>query len=104
MSGHADTIRHYLVQYLPDGFRDEAGVWHEGPHRTQSLAALDALLAENADAKHGQELALLDADNERRIAGEARAENQRLRDALEFYAERVSDGVRAREALAGDAE
>ncbi len=82
MTSIADTIRHYLVQYLPDGFRDEDGVWHEGPHRAQSLAALDALLAEN-----------------QRLSDEM----QRLREMLGGVpAELLS--WEAREALAGDTE
>lgn len=41
----ADTIRQALTAYLPDGFRDEDGVWHDGPVRQDALAAVDALLA-----------------------------------------------------------
>ncbi len=83
-SGHADTIRHvFSLPFISVDERDEA------------LRSLDALLAENADAKHGQELALLDADNERRIACEARAENQRLRDALRETGELLLDASQA---------
>jgi hypothetical protein len=40
-------LRGYIERYVPDGFRDEEGVEHEGPHRAAALSALDALVAEN---------------------------------------------------------
>jgi chromosome segregation ATPase len=42
----AQAIRQRLVQFVPNGFRDEDGVWHGSQHRIETLAALDALVAE----------------------------------------------------------
>jgi hypothetical protein len=41
----ADDLQAAIEQFVPDGFRDEDGVWHDGPHRTAALAELDDLLA-----------------------------------------------------------
>ena len=42
----ATTLRAQIEQFVPDGFRDEDGVWHEGPHRRDAFAAVDELEAE----------------------------------------------------------
>lgn len=33
-------IREALEEFLPDGYRDDDGVWHDGPIQAESLAAL----------------------------------------------------------------
>lgn len=32
-----------FARFIPDGFRDEDGVWHEGPHRVEFEATLELL-------------------------------------------------------------
>ena len=45
--------------FVPQGFRDEDGVWHHGPHYAEAMAALDVLVGY---AKRAEELeASLDA-------------------------------------------
>ena len=41
-----EVIREMLKAYVPDGYRDEDGVWNEGPNLGAALSALDALVAE----------------------------------------------------------
>ena len=89
MSGHADTIRTVLDWPITR--------FNAAEHK-DALAALDALLAEKQDVR--QLLAVTARENK-----ELRAENQRLREALRFYAYNPQyAGDIAREALAGDAE
>jgi hypothetical protein len=45
------AIRAALVRWIPDGFRDDDGVWHDGPHRLAALAALDTLAERAAIAR-----------------------------------------------------
>ncbi len=71
MSGHADTIRAAFEGTLEDP-------------RGEVAAALDALLAEN---REWQELSARQLEQFTLTTQEYRAENQRLRDALEAYAD-----------------
>ena len=41
----AADLREALERYVPTGFRDDDGVWHEGLSRAKARAALDVLAA-----------------------------------------------------------
>lgn len=46
MTGDALTVlRDKMNLFVPSGFRDEDGVWHDGPHQIEFIAALDAVEA-----------------------------------------------------------
>ncbi len=45
----SDPIEEALTRWVPDGFRDEDGVWHDGPHRAAALEALAVLRGRLAD-------------------------------------------------------
>jgi len=38
-----DMLVGYIEQYVPDGFRDDDGVWHGGPHQRDAFAALNTI-------------------------------------------------------------
>ena len=38
-----ERLREMVMLRVPDGFRDDYGVWHPGPHRITALGDLDAL-------------------------------------------------------------
>lgn len=40
-----ERLRELVLLRVPDGFRDDDGVWHDGPHRLAFLADLDAIAA-----------------------------------------------------------
>ena len=68
-----ERLREMVMLRVPDGFRDDDGVWHDGPHRITALADLDALAALLAERKR------------------LRAENERLREALRRYGHHRND-------------
>lgn len=45
------TLREAIEEFVIDGFRDDDGVWHDGPHRRAALAELDGLEAKLAEAE-----------------------------------------------------
>ncbi len=102
MSSHADTIRRALATRQPRARRDTFG---------DAEAALDALLAENQRLKEEARQMTLAYHETVGQRNDARAENQRLREALERIAvsgatdsEATEKRLIAREALAGDTE
>jgi hypothetical protein len=64
-----EAIRAALEQWAPDGFRDDDGVWHDGPHRINTLAALGRLVARLEAAQRERD--------------EARKREQRLEEACD---------------------
>ena len=40
-----EQLREHVTLYVPAGFQDEDGVWHDGPHRARFLASLDRVAA-----------------------------------------------------------
>lgn len=48
----AMTLRESIEEHVPDGFRDEDGVWHDGPHQRDALAQLDAIEARIANVEN----------------------------------------------------
>ena len=37
------TLEEAIGQFVPTGFRDDVGVWHEGPHQARALSELERL-------------------------------------------------------------
>jgi hypothetical protein len=40
-----DTLHRLIDTHVMDGFRDDDGIWHDGPNRRDGFAALDVLRA-----------------------------------------------------------
>lgn len=56
-----EQLRKFVTLYVPAGFRDKDGVWHDGPHRPRFLASLDVLearLTELERERSAQEMTL----------------------------------------------
>ena len=43
----AETLATKIDLFVPEGFRDEDGVWHDGPHKSEATVALAALVERN---------------------------------------------------------
>lgn len=74
----ADVIRAALTRWVPYGFRDDDGVWHEGVCQTEALAALERLVVER-DAAERERAAFKDALEFERSLNESVVAPLRLR-------------------------
>jgi hypothetical protein len=89
MSDAAADLRDSLTRYVPDGFRDEAGVWHDGPHRVAALAALDRLEAranDESDLEHQSERRAYWRERAEAVEERARVQGEALRRLLSAVA------------------
>lgn len=41
----AEGLRRFIELYVPAGFRDDDGIWHDRPHRTTALAYFNRIVA-----------------------------------------------------------
>jgi hypothetical protein len=84
-----------VTQFVPSGFRDEDGVWWDGPHRLEAQRAIDDLRAVLAARDQQLADAQGDANHWYETAEAERVETERLQEQLRLAEAERDESLRA---------